>query len=64
MVFFLCLLLFFWLGIRYEQQKKPPDKEVEDETIRKQKKIHEDFMKMMNYDVNQATAPRQVKLNE
>lgn len=57
-VFFLCLLLFFWLGTRYVQ-KKPPDK-VEDETIRKQKKLHEDLTKLMSYDVDKALQRKQV----
>ena len=58
-VFFLCLLFSYWLGTK-NVQKKPPDK-VEDETIRKQKQLQEEFIKVMNYDVKQATARKQVK---
>ncbi|WHY76073.1 hypothetical protein QNH20_18345 [Neobacillus sp. WH10] len=58
-VFFLCLLFFFYLGTRYAKQK-PPDKEVDESTIHKQAKLQENFMKLMQYDVAQATARKKV----
>lgn len=59
-VFFCCLLLFFWMGTQYGK-KKPPDKvEVEEETLRKQKQIHEDFTKLMQYDVSKALERKKV----
>lgn len=61
-VFFLCLLFFFYLGIRYER-KKPLDKvrvNETDEDVRKQNKIQDDFIKTMKYDVQQATARKKV----
>ena len=59
-VFFLCLLLFFWMGTQYGKKKPPDTKETDEGTIRKQKQIQEDFIKTMKYDVTQATARKKV----
>ncbi|MEH7355079.1 hypothetical protein V7150_16095 [Neobacillus drentensis] len=62
-VFFLCLFLFFWMGTQYSK-KKPPDKpkqeEPSEDVLLKQKQLQENFIKVMNYDVDQATARRKV----
>ncbi|MBO0959557.1 hypothetical protein J1P26_07395 [Neobacillus sp. MM2021_6] len=66
-VFFGCLFFFFWMGIRYGRQKKPPDKvpsKDTDEAVRKQKQLQQDFIKTMKYDVAQATARRKVTADE
>jgi hypothetical protein len=63
-VFFIALLFFFYLGIRYER-KKPPNKPVSNETkefehIKKQQEIHNDFLKVMSYNEDTARQRKQV----
>jgi hypothetical protein len=58
-VFFVALMWFFWMGTKYEQQKKLPDTPKND-VLLKQKKLHEDFTKLMNYDVGKALERKKV----
>ena len=60
-VLFLCLLFCFYLGTRYEQRKKPPDKiEVDKEEQRKREQLHKDFQELFNYDVSKALQGKKV----
>jgi hypothetical protein len=64
-VFFIALLFFFYLGIRYEK-KKPPNQPAINETdelehVRKQQEIHKDFLKVMNYNETIARQRKKVQ---
>lgn len=57
-VFFILLGTAYWLGTK--QNKRSITQSVDEETQRKAKKHREDFMKLMNYDVDKATQRKKV----
>jgi hypothetical protein len=58
-VFFIALLSFYYIGLKQgKQQKEQPI--ADEEEVRKAQKIRSDFQKLMNYDVDQATARKKV----
>jgi hypothetical protein len=57
-VFFIALIGFYTIG--YKQGSKKPAVIADKEEVRKAKEHQENFLKLMNYDVHQATQKKKV----
>lgn len=62
-VFFILFMLFFYAGIRFEKQKKPPDTEVEkkEQEKRQVEQFNKHFKELFAYDVDKALQRKKVQ---
>lgn len=58
-VFFIVFFTGIYVGTRFDNKKKPPD--IDEKQQRDIKSFNEDFQKLFNYDVAQATARKKVR---
>lgn len=57
-VLFIVFFIGIYLGTRFDSKQKPPD--IDEKQQREIKSFNEDFQKLFNYDVPQATARKKV----
>lgn len=57
-VIFIVFFIGIYVGIRFNNKQKPPD--IDEKEKQKIKNFNEDFQKIFNYDVAQATARKKV----
>lgn len=57
-VIFMVFFIGIYVGIRFDNKQKPPD--IDEKQQREIKSFNEDFQKIFNYDVAQATARKKV----
>lgn len=60
-VLFILLLTAVYIGYRLGRKNGSVVSEPDEEQARKAKKLHEDFVKLMNYDVSTALQRKKVK---
>lgn len=58
--FFVLLGLCIYLGYKIGQNGTKKAPQPDDETLRKQRRLHEDFQKLMNYDLDTALRRKDV----